>query len=114
LPNYVEIRFGGFIPVIDEIVGLFRADYYRMILLGMYKGRSRKGFNQLGSGISQELEADDSIWELTRASDYPWLFLGPFGRCWFLPQPLWGDLRQLMRRLWRTVFFTPLIAAMAG
>ncbi|MCM4167602.1 Magnesium transporter MgtE [Arenibacter antarcticus] len=64
------------IPVIDEIgrlVGRITIDD----IVDVIKEEAEKDY-QLAAGISQDVEADDSIWELTRAR-LPWLFIGMMG-----------------------------------
>ena len=66
---------------------------------------------QLAAGISQDVEADDSILELTRAR-LPWLVLALFGG--FISVKLLGLFEGAMKDHGGLFFFTPLIAAMAG
>ncbi|UCD62062.1 MAG: magnesium transporter, partial [Flavobacteriaceae bacterium] len=64
------------IPVVDEIgrlVGRITIDD----IVDVIKEEAEKDY-QLAAGISQDVEADDSIWDLTRAR-LPWLFLGLLG-----------------------------------
>ncbi|MEM0933196.1 MAG: CBS domain-containing protein, partial [Bacteroidota bacterium] len=64
------------IPVVDEIgrlVGRITIDD----IVDVIREEADKDY-QLAAGISQDVEADDSIWELTRAR-LPWLILGLFG-----------------------------------
>ena len=68
---------------------------------------------QLAAGISKEVEANDNIFQLTRAR-LPWLFLGligGLGRVFILK-----DFEEIMIKseLRSLFFYTPLIAAMAG
>jgi len=67
----------------------------------------------LAAGVSQDVEADDSIWELTRAR-LPWLVLGLFGGLGSVF--IMESYEDIMTNpeLGRLFFFTPLIAAMAG
>jgi magnesium transporter len=66
---------------------------------------------QLAAGIYHDVEADDSIFELTKAR-LPWLFLGLIGGIGaFLIMEGFQDIFQKYSVLF---FFTPLIAAMAG
>ena len=68
---------------------------------------------QLASGIASDVEADDSIVELTRAR-LPWLILGLIGGLGsvFI---LEGFDQVMQHPSYKTLFFfTPLIAAMAG
>lgn len=66
---------------------------------------------QLAAGISQDVEADDSILELTKAR-LPWLVLGLFGGLGsvFIMQ----GFEDVMGTAPSLFFYTPLIAAMAG
>src|SRR5210317_2195460 len=68
---------------------------------------------QLAAGISNDVEADDTIFELVRAR-LPWLFLGLLGGLGsvFILQ----DFEDIMSepKLRNLFFYTPLIAAMAG
>ena len=64
------------IPVVDEIgrlVGRITIDD----IVDVIREEAEKDY-QLAAGISQDVEADDSIWDLTRAR-LPWLFLGLLG-----------------------------------
>ncbi|GGW48085.1 magnesium transporter [Arenibacter certesii] len=64
------------IPVIDEIgrlVGRITIDD----IVDVIREEAEKDY-QLAAGISQDVEADDSIWQLTRAR-LPWLFIGMMG-----------------------------------
>ena len=66
---------------------------------------------QLAAGISQDVEADDSILDLTRAR-LPWLVLALFGG--FISVHMLGLFEGAMKNHKELFFFTPLIAAMAG
>lgn len=99
------------IPVVDEmgrLVGRITIDD----IVDVIKEEAEKDY-QLAAGISQDVEADDSILELTRAR-LPWLILGLFGGLGavFIMQ----DYEEFMSNpeLQDLFFFTPLIAAMAG
>jgi len=64
------------IPVVDELgrlVGRITIDD----IVDVIKEEAEKDY-QMAAGISQDVEADDGIWELTRAR-LPWLILGLFG-----------------------------------
>lgn len=64
------------IPVVDEIgrlVGRITIDD----IVDVIKEEAEKDY-QMAAGISQDVEADDSIWELTKAR-LPWLFIGMMG-----------------------------------
>jgi len=66
---------------------------------------------QMAAGISEDVEADSSVWELTRAR-LPWLILGLFGGLGavYVMQGFDSALEEYEILF----FFTPLIAAMAG
>jgi magnesium transporter len=66
---------------------------------------------QLAAGISQDVEADDSILELTKAR-LPWLVLALLGG--FISVKMLGLFEGAMKVHGQLFFFTPLIAAMAG
>lgn len=99
------------IPVIDEegvLVGRVTIDD----IVDYIKDEAEKDY-QMAAGISQDVEADDSIFQLTKAR-LPWLILGLFGglASVFILQ----DFEHLMNdpEVKILFFFTPLIAAMAG
>lgn len=66
---------------------------------------------QLAAGISKDVEADDSVWELTRAR-LPWLVLGLFGGLGSVY--IMQGFEEAIDKFPILFFFTPLIAAMAG
>lgn len=93
----------------------------RKILLGritiddivdLIKDEADKDY-QLAAGISSEVEANDSIFQLSKAR-LPWLFLGLLGGIGSVF--ILKDFEQIMNQPnYRDLFFyTPLIAAMAG
>ncbi|MEX1382646.1 magnesium transporter [Lutibacter sp.] len=99
------------IPVVDEIghlVGRITIDD----IVDVIKEEAEKDY-QMAAGLVDDVEADDSIFELTKAR-LPWLVLGLFGGLGsvfimegyedIMSDPRYGKL----------FFFTPLIAAMAG
>ncbi len=97
------------IPVVDEIgrlVGRITIDD----IVDVIREEADKDY-QLAAGISQDVEADDSIWELTRAR-LPWLILGLFGGLG--AAAIMGGFEEMISRHAILFFFTPLIAAMAG
>lgn len=97
------------IPVVDEIgrlVGRITIDD----IVDVIREEAEKDY-QLAAGISQVVEADDSIWELTRAR-LPWLFLGLVGGVG--AAAIMGGFEEMISRHAVLFFFTPLIAAMAG
>lgn len=97
------------IPVVDELgrlVGRITIDD----ILDVIKDEADKDY-QLAAGISQDVEADDSILELTRAR-LPWLVLALLGG--FVTVRVLGLFEGAMEEHGKLFFFTPLIAAMAG
>jgi len=66
---------------------------------------------QLAAGIYQDVEADDSILELTKAR-LPWLVLGLFGGLGSVF--IMKGFEEVMLTVPSLFFYTPLIAAMAG
>ena len=99
------------IPVVDEegvLVGRITIDD----IVDFIKEEAEKDY-QLAAGISQDVEADDSILELTKAR-LPWLILGLFGG--LASVFILEDFESIMQnpRIKALFYFTPLIAAMAG
>ncbi len=97
------------IPVIDELgrlVGRITIDD----IVDVIKEEADQDY-QLAAGISQDVEADDSILELTKAR-LPWLVLALLGG--FISVRVLGLFEGAMVEHGNLFFFTPLIAAMAG
>jgi len=97
------------IPVVDELgrlVGRITIDD----IVDVIKDEADKDY-QLAAGISQDVEADDSILELTKAR-LPWLVLALLGG--FITVRVLGLFEGAMAQHGNLFFFTPLIAAMAG
>lgn len=97
------------IPVVDEmgrLVGRVTIDD----VVDVIKEEADKDY-QLAAGISQDVEADDSILELTKAR-LPWLVLALLGG--FISVKMLGLFEGAMKEHGELFFFTPLIAAMAG
>ena len=97
------------IPVVDELgrlVGRITIDD----IIDVIKEEADKDY-QLAAGISQDVEADDSILELTKAR-LPWLVLALFGG--LISVHILGIFEPVMKLHPELFFFTPLIAAMAG
>jgi magnesium transporter len=99
------------IPVVNqkkELLGRITIDD----IVDVIKEEAEKDY-QLAAGISNDVEADDTIFELVRAR-LPWLFLGLLGGLGsvFILQ----DFEDIMSepQLRNLFFYTPLIAAMAG
>ena len=97
------------IPVIDELgrlVGRITIDD----IVDVIKDEADEDY-QLAAGISQDVEADDSIFEHTKAR-LPWLVLALLGG--FVSVKVLGLFGGAMLQHGNLFFFTPLIAAMAG
>ena len=99
------------IPVVNnkkQLMGRITIDD----IVDLIKEEAEKDY-QLAAGISNDVEANDGILELTKAR-LPWLFLGLLGGLGsvFILQ----DFEQVMElpELRSLFFYTPLIAAMAG
>jgi magnesium transporter len=97
------------IPVVDEL-GRLAGRVTIDDIVDVIKDEADKDY-QLAAGISQDVEADDSILELTKAR-LPWLVLALFGG--FISVKVLGVFEPLMENHRMLLFFTPLIAAMAG
>lgn len=97
------------IPVVDDnqtLLGRITIDD----IVDVLKEEADKDY-QMAAGITGDVEADDSIIELTRAR-LPWLFLGLVGGVGaFL---IMEGFQGLFKEYALLFFFTPLIAAMAG
>ena len=99
------------IPVVNakkELLGRITIDD----IVDLIKEEAEKDY-QLAAGISNDVEANDSIFELTRAR-LPWLFLGLLGGLGsvFILQGFENVMEKPELR--NLFFYTPLIAAMAG
>ena len=97
------------IPVVDDnhiLVGRITIDD----IVDVIREEADKDY-QLAAGISQDVEADDSILELTKAR-LPWLVLGLFGGLGSVF--IMKDYEYIMTTIPSLFFYTPLIAAMAG
>ncbi len=97
------------IPVVDEmgrLVGRITIDD----IVDVIKDEADKDY-QLAAGISQDVEADDSILDLTRAR-LPWLVLALLGG--FISVKALGLFDGAMDEHANLYYFIPLIAAMAG
>ena len=95
------------IPVVDEkniLVGRITIDD----VMDVVKDEAEKDY-QMASGITEDVESSDSIWQLTRAR-LPWLLIGLAGG--LLGAKLIGlfDIEENIQ----LAFFIPLIAAMGG
>jgi magnesium transporter len=97
------------IPVVDDnltLLGRITIDD----IVDVLKEEADKDY-QLAAGISQDVEADDSILELTKAR-LPWLILGLFGGLGSVF--IMEGFEEALEKYRELFFFTPLIAAMAG
>ena len=97
------------IPVVDEnhiLMGRITIDD----IVDVIKEEAEKDY-QLAAGITEDVEADDTIWEHTRAR-LPWLFLGLIGGVG--AAAIMGGFEDMIQNHAILFFFTPLIVAMAG
>jgi magnesium transporter len=97
------------IPVIDEIgrlVGRITIDD----IVDVIKEEADKDY-QLAAGISSDVEADDTIWELTKAR-LPWLIIGMFGGIG--AASIINGFQEVMIEFPILLIFVPLIQATAG
>lgn len=97
------------IPVVDDnnvLLGRITIDD----IVDVIREEADKDY-QMAAGFSNDVEANDSIWELTKAR-LPWLILALFGG--FVSVSVLGSFDSAMERYPELFFFTPLIAAMAG
>ena len=97
------------IPVVDQkgvLVGRITIDD----IVDFIKEEAEKDY-QLAAGISQDVEANDNIYELTKAR-LPWLVLGLFGGLGSVY--ILQGFDEALSSYPILFFFTPLIAAMAG
>ena len=95
------------IPVVDDnnvLLGRITIDD----IVDVLKEEAEKDY-QMASGISEDVESSDSIWELTRAR-IPWLLIGMLGGLFGAKIIGIFDLE----RNFELAFFIPLIAAMGG
>ncbi|MGB1268110.1 MAG: magnesium transporter [Flavobacteriaceae bacterium] len=96
-------------PVIDEmgrLVGQITIDD----IVDVIKEEADKDY-QMAAGLTQDVEAGDTIFQLTRAR-LPWLILGLFGGIG--AAAIMGGFEEVIKSHAILFFFTPLIAAMAG
>ncbi len=97
------------IPVVDEIgrlVGRITIDD----IIDVIKEEAEKDY-QMAAGISSDVEADDSIWELTKAR-LPWLIIGMFGGIG--AASIINSFQVVMLEFPILLIFVPLIQATAG
>ncbi len=97
------------IPVIDEmnrLAGQITIDD----IVDVIRDEADKDY-QMAAGISEDVEADDTIFQLTKAR-LPWLILGLFGGLG--AAYIMGGFEEALDKYHELFLFTPLIAAMAG
>ena len=97
------------IPVVDDnqiLLGRITIDD----IVDVIKEEAEKDY-QLAAGISQDVEADDSIWELTKAR-LPWLLIGMFGGIG--AASIINGFSGAMLKFPELLMFIPLIQATAG
>lgn len=97
------------IPVVDD-EGLLLGRITIDDIVDVIKEEADKDY-QLAAGLVEDVEADDSILELTKAR-LPWLILGLFGGLGSVV--IMEGFEDAMNNYKELFFFTPLIAAMAG
>ena len=97
------------IPVVDlnnKLVGRITIDD----VVDIIKDEAEKDF-QMASGISENIESDDSVWKISRAR-MPWLLIGMMGGV-FGAQVIAG-FEGGIAKIPALAFFIPLITAMGG
>ena len=97
------------LPVVNDLnqlMGRITADD----VMDIMKEEAEKDY-QLAAGITQDVDAEDSIFALTRAR-LPWLFLGLIGGVG--AAMIMGTFDIIIEEFPLILLFTPLIAAMAG
>lgn len=96
-------------PVVDplgHLVGRITIDD----VVDLIRDEAKEDYN-LASGLTDEVEADDSLWSITRAR-LPWLLIGLFGG--LLAASVIGRYDTDIGAIPQLAFFIPLIAAMGG
>ncbi|WP_439128569.1 magnesium transporter [Polaribacter sp.] len=97
------------IPVVDDnnvLLGRITIDD----IVDVLKEEADKDY-QMAAGLTQDVDSDDSIFELTKAR-LPWLFLGLIGGVGAFI--IMEGFQGVFSKYAALFFFTPLIAAMAG
>ena len=95
------------LPVVDDhnrLLGRITIDD----VVDLMEEEAEKDY-QLASGLSDEVESDDSLWTMTRAR-LPWLLIGLFGGLAGAYVIGWFDIERFLSM----ALFIPLIAAMGG
>ncbi len=97
------------IPVVDDekhLLGRITIDD----IVDFIKEEAEKDY-QMAAGITEDVEADDSIMELIKAR-LPWLIIALFGG--FISVTILSSFNSALTKYATLFFFTPLIAATAG
>jgi magnesium transporter len=97
------------VPVVDEmnrLIGQITLDD----IVDVIRDEADRDY-QIAAGITDDVEADDSILQLTKAR-LPWLVLGLLGGLG--AASIMGGFEEALKSYPKLFFFTPLIAAMAG
>ena len=104
LMNKYDLLVLPVVNVDNKLIGRITIDD----VMDVVKEEAEKDY-QMASGISEDVESRDSIWELTRAR-FPWLLVGMIGG--MLGAQVIGifDIKENFQ----LAFFIPLIAAMGG
>jgi magnesium transporter len=95
------------LPVVDNLNRLIGRITFDDVM-DVVKEEAEKDY-QMASGISEDVESSDSVWELTRAR-LPWLLIGMIGG--LLGAKVIGIFD--LENNFELAFFIPLIAAMGG
>ncbi|MBT3621949.1 MAG: magnesium transporter [Flavobacteriales bacterium] len=95
------------LPVVDDLNRLIGRITFDDVM-DVVKEEAEKDY-QMASGISEDIESSDSVWELTRAR-LPWLLIGMIGG--LLGAKVIGIFD--LENNFELAFFIPLIAAMGG
>jgi len=95
------------LPVVDDMNHLIGRITFDDVM-DVVKEEAEKDY-QMASGISEDVEASDSVWALTRAR-LPWLLIGMIGGLFGAAVIGIFDIRENFE----LAFFIPLIAAMGG
>jgi magnesium transporter len=95
------------LPVVDDLNKLIGKITFDDVM-DVVKEEAEKDY-QMASGISEDVESGDSVWELTRAR-LPWLLIGMIGG--LLGAKVIGVFD--LENNFKLAFFIPLIAAMGG
>ncbi len=97
------------IPVVDDdniLIGRITIDD----IVDLIKEEAEKDY-QMAAGITEDIDADDSILSKTKAR-LPWLILGLVGG--LAAASIMGGFEDALTKFPELFYFTPLIAAMAG